>query len=235
MKLPKYILLTAFTWLAMLAGNAQAAFVCPGTCAFGDIVLAAPDTDGVTAIVGTDLDDVLGIPSEDPNIGVRLADLSFATPDNDSVLTVHMSSAISNSLFIYSVTTNPNQRFRVEVSSTDVDGDFELIIPDPLLVDFDGTTNYFVNENTEIDISSFAGEINYVRISSLLPDEKCSAPTGFPFFGLDGDGCDKFNSAMLINAIAGTTATASVPVPAAVWLFGSGLLGLAGVARRRRK
>jgi hypothetical protein len=26
-----------------------------------------------------------------------------------------------------------------------------------------------------------------------------------------------------------------VPVPAAVWLFGSGLLGLAGVARRKKK
>ncbi|HYQ73071.1 MAG TPA: VPLPA-CTERM sorting domain-containing protein, partial [Gammaproteobacteria bacterium] len=29
--------------------------------------------------------------------------------------------------------------------------------------------------------------------------------------------------------------TAVVPVPAAVWLFGSGLLGLAGVARRRKR
>ena len=28
--------------------------------------------------------------------------------------------------------------------------------------------------------------------------------------------------------------TSEVPVPAAVWLFGSGLLGLAGVARRRK-
>ena len=29
-------------------------------------------------------------------------------------------------------------------------------------------------------------------------------------------------------------APAAVPLPAAVWLFGSGLLGLVGVARRRR-
>lgn len=31
-----------------------------------------------------------------------------------------------------------------------------------------------------------------------------------------------------------TTATSEVPVPAAVWLFGSGLIGLAGIARRRK-
>lgn len=30
------------------------------------------------------------------------------------------------------------------------------------------------------------------------------------------------------------SATAVVPVPAAVWLFGSGLLGLAVVARRKK-
>jgi hypothetical protein len=30
-------------------------------------------------------------------------------------------------------------------------------------------------------------------------------------------------------------ALTSIPVPAAVWLFGSGLVGLAGVARRKKK
>lgn len=33
---------------------------------------------------------------------------------------------------------------------------------------------------------------------------------------------------------SGTGSAAVVPVPAAAWLFGSGLLGLAGMARRRR-
>ncbi len=44
----------------------------------------------------------------------------------------------------------------------------------------------------------------------------------------------------VFNAEAGITANATtrisqVPVPAAAWLFGSSLIGLAGLARRRRK
>jgi hypothetical protein len=34
--------------------------------------------------------------------------------------------------------------------------------------------------------------------------------------------------------LTGNTTTAPVPLPAAVWLFGSGLMGLVGVSRRRK-
>ena len=37
-----------------------------------------------------------------------------------------------------------------------------------------------------------------------------------------------------VGTIDGFEAPAEVPVPAAVWLFGSGLAGLAAVARRRK-
>lgn len=37
------------------------------------------------------------------------------------------------------------------------------------------------------------------------------------------------------NGVVSALSTAAVPVPAAAWLMGSGLIGLAGVARRRKK
>jgi hypothetical protein len=42
------------------------------------------------------------------------------------------------------------------------------------------------------------------------------------------------NTAYALAVHAGDVGTAVIPVPATVWLFGSGLLGLIGVARKRR-
>ena len=42
------------------------------------------------------------------------------------------------------------------------------------------------------------------------------------------DGTDQLNPTLLPGTVS------SVPVPAAVWLFGSGLLGLLGIARRKK-
>ena len=50
------------------------------------------------------------------------------------------------------------------------------------------------------------------------------APDGGPHYG-PWNSLDNTDFAFRINA---------VPVPAAVWLFGSGLIGLAAVARRKR-
>lgn len=46
-------------------------------------------------------------------------------------------------------------------------------------------------------------------------------------------GWSNAGNAVPVDYVAGQVTVSSVPVPAAVWLFGSGLLGLVGVARRR--
>lgn len=58
----------------------------------------------------------------------------------------------------------------------------------------------------------------------------------FDMFIADISGGDSRISAHIQNCAGGQSCSAvsSVPIPAAVWLFGSGLLGLAGVARRKR-
>ena len=59
--------------------------------------------------------------------------------------------------------------------------------------------------------------------------------------GVDIDGDGTLGTTMASGPFAGSPVgfagqpAAVVPVPAAVWLFGSGLIGLVGVARRRRK
>lgn len=42
------------------------------------------------------------------------------------------------------------------------------------------------------------------------------------------------DQAPAFNGVVSAADTSPVPVPAAVWLFGSGLVGLAGIARRRK-
>lgn len=56
-----------------------------------------------------------------------------------------------------------------------------------------------------------------------------SAYLNLGFLGLDAD------MANWGSFVASGTAVTTIPVPAAAWLFGSGLLGLVGIARRKRQ
>lgn len=61
------------------------------------------------------------------------------------------------------------------------------------------------------------------------------APASTPeIYMLDSGGGLLGSFSAPFSSIGGMTSIATVPVPAAAWLFGSGLLGLVGVARRKK-
>lgn len=64
------------------------------------------------------------------------------------------------------------------------------------------------------------------RVTAWEDTEGGTAPSGSGFGG--------WNAQWELNGSGSTSAPAVIPVPAAVWLFGSGLLGLVGVARRKK-
>ena len=87
-----------------------------------------------------------------------------------------------------------------------------------------------------LDFGGPGEETYYMRthtLSSIGPEDITSESycvSGDPEFG-----CDSFTSgdAYVPNNQGGWSVSA-VPLPAAVWLFGSGLIGLFGIARRKR-
>ena len=86
------------------------------------------------------------------------------------------------------------------------------------LYDFDWTENELVFGYTDIDCPWF---------------DFCSTTNEYVRISLDNGG---FDAGFLSKRFNDTgTAVTTIPIPAAVWLFGSGILGLASVARRKRK
>jgi len=95
-----------------------------------------------------------------------------------------------------------------------------------------GTFNSWSFQNNGL-ASIFNGSGLDVKNFDLLNNLGIDPNTQFEFFGFSmgfdfsQDGTATAISTDIIN-------TTVIPVPAAVWLFGSGLLGMVGVARRRR-
>jgi len=92
--------------------------------------------------------------------------------------------------------------------------------------------------------SSFAGAVNFLFETNEvgIATDANGNPTTSRFFFLDTDATNytmdgKFDllcaGSGCVSQIYPTFAPSAVPVPAAIWLFGSGLLGLIGVARRK--
>ncbi len=150
-----------------------------------------------------------------------------------------------------------------EVTVADTGNGFGLAASDTITVTgaFDdsalsGTGNEYISfgAGSGNSLSFDAGSVSFTQAddvdfgAGLGPNLMFSngSFSGFDFlaeFGLTGSfssvdllfdaGDDSFYTLYVTGSWTSYTVSA-VPVPAAVWLFGSGLLGLVGVARRRR-
>lgn len=90
-------------------------------------------------------------------------------------------------------------------------------------IDATDPANVIVTPNPGTNFATITCGVDCAEGDSFTLDYAANVPTG-GFAGF-------YYTLSLVGTIG---APAAVPVPAAVWLFGSGLVGLAGVARRRK-
>ena len=88
-------------------------------------------------------------------------------------------------------------------------------------------------------IELFEGVSNPVGISIASAESRGDQPSLFFLADLSSDTSYALRTAFNYNGAnevtaAATTSVTVVPVPAAAWLFGSGLIGLIGLARRKK-
>ncbi len=94
------------------------------------------------------------------------------------------------------------------------------------LLAFAPVNNFFTYAGWQLDLATLTVE------SDTTPGFLHLSGTGF-VSGNNYQGADVTWSLSASNAATYSMTVTAVPVPAAVWLFGSGLIGLIGIARRK--
>ncbi|MDH5573593.1 MAG: VPLPA-CTERM sorting domain-containing protein [Gammaproteobacteria bacterium] len=96
----------------------------------------------------------------------------------------------------------------------------------------DGTMHFTVGAGQVAGTINFAwGATTGIRVVNVWDVNADGSLTAAHVAGMENGPFPGFNAAFNLT---GAGLISPVPVPAAVWLFGSGLLGLVGVARRRK-
>ena len=96
----------------------------------------------------------------------------------------------------------------------------------PVSIKFDTFYKLAVQVNTDQSVDAFLYDLNNILLGSINTPNVLASDTG-DFVAIYGRYATTFDD----FSFSGTTV---VPIPGAIWLFGSGLIGLIGVARRKR-
>ena len=126
-------------------------------------------------------------------------------------------------------------------ATTTVGGSYTLLSPGPAAPAVARTS--MLNTGAGCNGVTLATQVNAYTINTNMANLGiCTTGMvndGIPGVGMTSPSFGNFNgnfdimSATMVSYV--TAPAAAVPVPAAVWLFGSGLLGLVGIARRKKK
>ena len=141
-----------------------------------------------------------------------------------TVLTLFASTAMASTVL---VPTGNSVTFETALLDSDFDfvNDFDLVIFDDQDTTFVGDS-ILVPVTSPFDVATVDIETNFIL--AICDTTDCYGDT-FVDFLAGGSAAVQFGEGgVMVSGVA------PVPVPAAVWLFGSGLLGLVAVARRRR-
>lgn len=151
---------------------------------------------------------------------------------NNITATVDLSGILGNSLALQTITplawSISDGLTTINSLSTDV------TLFEPIKISTDGTGNIIEWRFIVQRLAGTNQPVDELVYMQTINDSGANDTTAYCRIPSTPDGTSCRDAEAATVADAGAWTMAAVPLPATVWLFGSGLLGLVGVARRRR-
>jgi len=153
----------------------------------------------------------------------------FAMQANSAVMTL---TGVSNSLGTIDTIADVSSNFVASGADMNAAGDFTAVWSFSSVGHVFALTVGTINNNIDVDSLLITSGVNVINsITGIGSEKSLSLLTYYLLDGVDYlitvTGTSKFDGTKLDLSVE------AVPLPAAVWLFGSALMGLFGVSRRK--